>query len=292
MILQRLIVCGLVLVCSTAANAALVHRYSFASDASDSIGGAHGTVVDPGAATAVFGSGVLDVSANTGQGSNGITEDAYVNLPNGIVTAAANGGVAGQLTLEIWAQSAENRNWAALISAGTSNGGEDQSPAGNMADYIQMIPQNGANGLIRTTTHAANVGAEGFVDFSSAMSTTQKTHLVSVYDQSGGLPGTVTLYVDGALVGSAAIATGLNIGTMTDNNNWLGRSQWNDPVFDGSYDEFRIYNTALDATAVATSFQRGPDFIPEPASLFAMALAGCVLAAAWRHRRAASGLVR
>jgi hypothetical protein len=285
MILQRMIVCGLAFACCAAADATLVHRYSFTSDVSDSVGGANGTVVDPGTPTAVFGGGVLDVSANTGQGSNGITEDAYVNLPNGIVTAAANGGVPGQLTIETWARSATNRNWAALFSSGTSNGGEDQSPAGNAADYIQIIPQNGANGRIRTTTHAANVGAEGFVDFSAAMSTTQTTHVVSVYDQSGGLPGTVTLYVDGALVGSAPIATGLNVGAMPDNNNWMGRSQWNDPVFDGSYDELRIYDTALDAAAVATNFQLGPNVIPEPASLVALVVAVSAVTAIGLRRR-------
>src|SRR5262245_32914052 len=122
MILQRVIAGGLILACCTIANGALVHRYSFTSDASDSVGGANGTVVDPGAVTAVFSGGVLDLSANTGQGSNGITEDAYVNLPNGIITVAVNGGVAGQLTIEAWARSATNRNWAALFSAGTSNG--------------------------------------------------------------------------------------------------------------------------------------------------------------------------
>jgi hypothetical protein len=280
-----MIACGLALACCSTGNATLVHRYSFTSDVSDSVGGAHGSVVDPGGPTAVFGGGVLDVSANTGQGSNGITEDAYVNLPNGIVTAAANGGVAGQLTVEIWARSSTNNNWAALFSAGTSNGGEDQSPAGNASDYIQIIPQNGANGRIRTTTHAANVGPEGFVDYTSAMSTTQTTHLVSVYDQSGGLPGTVTLYVDGGLVGSAAIATGLNIGAMPDNNNWLGRSQWNDSVFDGSYDELRIYDAALDAGQVAKHFQFGPNLVPEPASFVAAALAVGMLTAARRRRR-------
>ena len=106
---------GMVVALSSTADAALRHRYSFTSDASDSVGGANGTVVDPGAATAVFAGGKLDLSANVGNGSNNIVEDAFVDLPNGIVTAATNGGTAGQLTVEIWAQSAENRNWAASV---------------------------------------------------------------------------------------------------------------------------------------------------------------------------------
>src|SRR5262245_44735321 len=78
---------------ATPAHAVLKHRYTFNGNANDSIGTAHGTVVDAGAPTAVFTlSGQLDLSGNTGQGSNGITNDAYVDLPNGIINAAANSG--------------------------------------------------------------------------------------------------------------------------------------------------------------------------------------------------------
>jgi hypothetical protein len=276
---------GLVVALSSTADAALRHRYSFTNDASDSVGGAHGTVVDPGAATAVFAGGKLDLSANVGNGSNNIVEDAFVDLPNGIVTAATSGGTAGQLTVEIWAQSAENRNWAALFSAGTSNDGEGVSPGGNNADYIQVIPQNGQNGRIRTTTHRMGVGAEGLVDFGTAMSTTQTTHVVSIYDQSGGLPGTISMYVDGSFIGSNPIAAGLDIAAMADNNNWLGRSQWPDSLFDGWYDEVRIYDHALSANEVTANFRGGADaLVPEPASL-GLAAGGLAVVAASRRRK-------
>jgi hypothetical protein len=273
MIWQRRAVFCLAIGCCSIANAAVVHRYSFSGNANDSIGGAHGTVVDALAPTAVFAGGVLDLSANTGQSSNDPAanlEDAYVNLPNGIVSAAASGGA---LTTEIWARSAENRNWAALFSSGTSNGGEDAASGGNAADYIQLIPRSGAAGnRLRQTTHRANVSAEGFVDNMAELSTTREQHIVSVFDQTGGLPGTVFMYVDSQLIGSAPIAGNaapngfLSLATMIDNNNWLGRSQWPDPIFDGVINEFRIHNSALDSVQVTESFLRGPDAIPEPAS--------------------------
>ncbi|BBO34655.1 hypothetical protein PLANPX_4267 [Lacipirellula parvula] len=244
------------------AGAAITNRYSFTTDANDSIGGANGTVIDAGVPTGVFAGGQFDMSANTGQGSNsGISEDAYVDFPNGIISAAANGGTPGQLTIETWATSSTNRGWAALFSAGTSNGGEGVSDGGNAADYIQIIPQNGATNVIRTTTHTKNVGTEGFVDFNVPMSTTDQTHLVTVYDQSGGLPGTITLYVNGKLAGTNPMAAGFNLSTLVDNNIWLGRSQWPDSIFDGKINELRVYNTAMTATDALSHAVFGPDVL-------------------------------
>ena len=62
-----------------------VHRWSFTGDAGDSIGGAHGVVVDGGPATANFTDGQLDLSANRGQRSDANLDDAYVDLPNGLL---------------------------------------------------------------------------------------------------------------------------------------------------------------------------------------------------------------
>jgi hypothetical protein len=181
----------------------------------------------------------------------------------------------GRLTLEFWAQSATNRNWAALFSAGNSNAGENRSNGGSTRDYLQFIPRAGAAGNdIRMTTHRANVGAEGFVDneenvggFGGDLSLTRDQHLVAVLDQSGALPGTVTLYVDGVNVGTSPIAGGagnaLNLKTFTNINNWIGRSQWPDPVFDGFVNEFRVYDNVLTAAEVNNHWAFGPD-VPNP----------------------------
>src|SRR5688572_9959079 len=59
------------------ADAALAHRYSFSGNVNDSVGTAHGTLVDAGAPTATFTGGQLDLSGNVGNGSNAIVEDAY-----------------------------------------------------------------------------------------------------------------------------------------------------------------------------------------------------------------------
>ena len=244
-----------------------VHRYSFTSDASDSIGGAHGTVVDAGAITnAVFSGGQLDLSANTGQGSNGITEDAYVDLPNGIVSGAASAGTNGAISFEFWATVAQTRTWQRFGDFGTSDGGEDSSSGGGASSYVLITPNSGrfADGL-EITNHPSSNAAEPNVGTAGAFPTGVESHVVAVFDHtdpSAGANGTMTLYLDGGLVGTNEIHADIDITTLNDNNNWLGRSQWNDPVFDGSYNEFRIYDHALDATEAAASFAAGPDQLP------------------------------
>jgi hypothetical protein len=278
---------GLTLLASGSADAALKNRYSFTSNANDSVGGAHGTVVDAGTTpNHTFALGQLDLSANTGQGSNSITEDAYVDLPNGVFSSAVNSGTNGAITLEFWATVATQRTWQRFGDFGTSNGGENTSPSGTTSQYVLITPNSGRlmDGLEITNHPASNV-AEPSVGLAGPFPVGTEQHVVAVYDHtntSGGTNpnGTMSLYLQGALIGTGAIHPDTNLRTPSDNNNWLGRSQWPDPVFDGSYNEFRIYDTALSAAAVADHFRIGPNTIPEPASLvlFMAAIAGGALA--------------
>jgi hypothetical protein len=264
-----------------AAPAALVNLYTFNGNANDSVGGQNGTVVDPGAATASYGvsggQGYLDLSANSGQGSNGITEDAYVNLPNGIISAASNSGTSGAFSVSVWVTVSTNRNWAEIYSFGTSNGGEDTSGGGSASPYVTLIPQNGATGTLRASTHAAG-GDEPTVTAGAVLSAGVQHNLVTTYDQTAG----ISLYLDNTLVGTAAVASGLTLNSLPDVNNWLGRSPWPDSVFDGLYNQVAIYNTALTAGEVNTQFLAGPTPVPET-STGVLAILG--LAGLGRRRR-------
>ncbi len=250
------------------ADAALKHRYSFTSNANDSVGTAHGNVVDAGTMpNFAFTAGMLDLSANAGQGSNAITEDAYVDLPNGIMSGAVSSGTAGAVTFEFWATVATQRTWQRFGDFGTSNTGENMSPSGSTAQYVLITPNSGrfGNGLEITNHPASNV-AEPNVGQQGPFPIGSSQHVVAVYDHtntSGGANpnGTMTLYRNGALIGSNAIHPDVNLATPSDNNNWLGRSQWPDPVFDGSFDEFRIYDHPASADEVGKSFFFGPNSV-------------------------------
>lgn len=255
------------------AAADLVHKYTFnANNANDSVGGANGTVVD-NTGISTYTGGAVNLTANNGAGSNQdftnpATVGAFVDLPNDIFTNAVQSDVGsgeyGQVTLETWFTIQENRTWSEMFVFGTSDGGEGSSSGGGGQSYVALIPQSGP-GDFRATTKSPAV--ESSIIGGAPLATNQRHHVVLVLDQldsDGGvnLNGTATLYLNNGSPVKAPIEPFID--TMVNNNNWLGRSQWPDPLFDGLIDEFRIYNHALTAGQVATNFTTGPEPAPLP----------------------------
>jgi hypothetical protein len=117
-----------------------------------------------------------------------------------------------------------------------------------------------------TTRDGAGTGTEiPLIGSTTPLPTGVKHHVVYTLnhtDTAAGPNGTGRLYHNGTEVGNAQIATFLD--TISDVNNWLGRSQWPDPLYDGTIDEFRVYSHALDQTEVTASFNTGPDFVATP----------------------------
>lgn len=272
------------------AQGALVHRYSFDGDVNDSIGGAHGTIVDAGESNVSYVDGKLDLSSNVGYNYPFNQSDAYAQLPGSLIANAFNGGAPGELTIEIWAQAAENRRWAALFSAGK----EEWSGAGMPKNYIQFIPLAGDfNDPMRITSSERATMGEKWVNRFPAMSTTEPTHLVIAYHLTRIWPfptpryqGGFSVYANGSFVGSIEYPLGLELNLLTDARVWLGRSQYDsDPIFDGAYDELRIYNSRLTAADVARNYQLGPNAVPEPHAFCLAAIAGAAMASFRKTKR-------
>jgi hypothetical protein len=279
------------------------HRYSFDGDASDSVGGAHGNVVNPSGNFASFTNvpGQLDLRAHNGENSNQavFTNGAYVDLPNGIISALGAGGPA-QATFEAWVTVETNRPWARVFDFGRSDGPEDTAGGAPNSNYLFMAPQSGSGNA--RFAHRANPGAgftESLLDDGRAFTTGVEHHLAVVWDE---VAHTQTFYVDGQrlfaydganptndllLANSNAILNGISLGTLQDMNNWLGRAQWGDPLFDGLFNEFRIYNSALTAGQVYGNYLAGPNVvnaIPEPSSFALASLAALTMFGAGRRR--------
>ena len=213
--------------------ASLLHRYSFTSDANDSIGVAHGTL--QGGASLSGGAVVLD-------GSSG-----YVDLPNGIVAALTN------ITIETWLTDNSSGTWARIFDFGNSNAGEDASGGGTQ--YLFLTPQSGSGTLRAAITSGTG---EQQVEWSGTrLPAGTLKHVVWTSDAT---TQTARLYVDGVLVGenTAVTLTPADLGETL--NNWIGRSQFGgDAYLNASLTEFRIYDGALTAAEVADNFTYGPD---------------------------------
>jgi hypothetical protein len=274
---NRAVVCrlacaiGVLVACVPAARAALVNKYTFNDNtANDSVGGQNGVVVD-NTGIARYTGGAIDLSGNNGAGSNQdfslpTTVGAFVDLPNGIFTGAVNGGTAGTVSLEMWLTVQQHRDWAEAFVFGTSNGGEGISDSGSATAYVALIPQSGPDDFRATTKAATGNPAEiPLIATPTPLPPSQRQHVVLVLDQNNiaaGPNGTASLYLNNGAPATAQISGFLDL--VVDNNNWLGRSQWPDPLFDGTIDEFRIYDHALTATEVAQSFNTGPEPAPLP----------------------------
>ena len=99
-------------------------------------------------------------------------------------------------------------------------------------------------------------------------------------DKSAGPNGSMHLHLNGQEIIASSpgeIDINMDLGLINDNNNWLGRSQWADLLFDGSYDEFRIYDIPLNSADVAANFAAGPDALPEPSVALQLLFASATL---------------
>ncbi|MAT68920.1 MAG: hypothetical protein CMJ58_05295 [Planctomycetaceae bacterium] len=230
----------------------LVHRWSFNGNLIDSISGADGVLVDPGG-IAVQTSTELDLTGNnssTNSNQSPFTAGAYVDLPNGIISALAD-----DATFEWWGTVDRNRTWAEIFSFGNSNGGEDSAVGATFQDYLTLIPQSGS-GTLRFTHRDGDTTFESVTDWVTAAPTDVELHIAVSWDS---VADQQRMYVNGQLVGTGSLV--IDLADLNDVNNWLGRSQWPDPLFDGYYNEFRIYDRALTDGDIADSYAAGPDAV-------------------------------
>ena len=247
------------------AHAVLKHRYTFNGNANDTVGTAHGVVVDGSVQTHQFFNNMLVLTGNAGEGSNAIFDDAYVNLPNGTISAAAASGTSGAVSFEFWLTVATQRTWQRVGDFGTSQDGEDTSNSGDPTSYLMVTVNSGGfnNGLAMVSKATGVNNEESVAGLQGPFPIGSQQHIVAVYDEnntSGGANpgGTMNLYLGGVPVATGAIPPLVDINTLPDVNNWLGRSQWGDPIFDGVYNEFSIYDHAVTAAEVSTNFAAGP----------------------------------
>jgi Concanavalin A-like lectin/glucanases superfamily/Bacterial Ig-like domain (group 2) len=223
--------------------ASLTHRYSFAADVSDSVGGPtwDGTLF--GNANIVNGQLVLD-----GAGS-------YAQLPSGII----NGYYA--MTVEAWVSFGANNGWVRLFDFGDQTAGGD----GNTSAFFS--PHDG-NNAVRASL--GNGGQNQIATRAGNIDNQANVHVVMVVDPTLGKE---LVYLNGQLAASLNSLT-IPLSAVNDVNSWIGRSMYNaDPFLVASIDEFRIYSGSLGQTQIAINTAAGPtNLVSNPGALQAVHL--------------------
>ena len=198
----------------------LAFNESGGTSAADSSGlGYNGTLVNG----PVFATGTVGNAVNL-DGTND-----HVTLPSGVVSGVT------AFTASVWVKPDTVTNWARVFDFGTG-----------INVYMFLAPQNAVTGKVRFAITTTGWPGEQKIDGQSALAAGIWSHVVVTWSGNTGI-----LYVNGVEVGrnSAMTLNPSSLGTTT--LNYLGRSQFADPYFDGLIDDFRIYTRALSATEIA-----------------------------------------
>ncbi len=227
----------------------LIHRYGFGESTQstvvlDSVGTAHGKVVNS-KGNNFNGSGQFVMAG----GQAGDATATYIDLPDGLVSSLPSVTIEGWVT---W-NGPTDSVWQRVFDFG-------RSTAGAGVGYMFLTPSSGAAGNPARFAFRPGTGAESPVLVNgTAFPSGVPTHFAVVYCPPKGF---ARFYLNGQRVASGTAPSSLSL--VEDVNVWLGRSQWGDPFFNGSYDEFRIYDGPLSDAEVAASFAAGPNPVPDP----------------------------
>ncbi|MGW0519284.1 beta-L-arabinofuranosidase domain-containing protein [Crossiella sp. NPDC003009] len=166
---------------------------------------------------------VLSVPGRFGRAAeNARGSHQYLDLP-----ATVLGGTS-DITLSVWVRLTHQTNWARVFDFGN---GTDR--------YLYLAARN-ADGVPRFAITTTGASGEQTVNGTAPLPLNQWSHLAVTI-----AGGTATLYVNGIAVGRN---TGLTLNPAVLGplrNNWLGRSQYPDPVLAAAFDEVNIYSRAL-----------------------------------------------
>jgi autotransporter-associated beta strand protein len=195
---------------------------SSGTSAADATGhGWTGTLVNSASHVAGYSNNAVNLSGGSSQ---------YVTLPGGVVSDLE------AFSITAWVKLTTISTWSRIFDFGTGQ-----------SVYMFLAPQNGVNNSVRFAITTGGGAGEQVIDGTAPLPAGVWTHVAVTVSGTTGL-----LYVDGVLVGANS-SMAMNpsfLGNTTQN--YIGKSQYNDPYFDGQVDEFRIYNGALSASEVAT----------------------------------------
>jgi fibronectin type 3 domain-containing protein len=168
----------------------------------------------------------------TGRIENALTLDGvddHATLPAGIVNGLTD------VTIATWVNLDVVTSWTRIFDIGSST-----------SSSMFLTPRNGANNFVRFAITTTGGGGEQQINTTRTISPGVWYHVAVTLSGNVGI-----LYVNGVEAGrnSAMTLNPTSLGATTQN--YLGKSQYNDPYLDGRLDDFRIYNRAITAAEVS-----------------------------------------
>jgi hypothetical protein len=155
---------------------------------------------------------------------NGSEPNRQVTMPAGIVSGLTD------FTIATWVNPASALNWSRVFDFGT---GTDV--------YMFLTPRAGVTGTpVRFAITTRGGGGEQQINGPGPLPLNTWTHVAVTKSGTTG-----TLWVNGVPVATIPSMTlgPSSLGNTT--NNWIGRSQFGDPLLEGAIDDFNIFNVAL-----------------------------------------------
>lgn len=169
----------------------------------------------------------------TGKIDNALTltkaSSQYATLPDGVVSTLSD------ITISAWVKPATLDTWARVFDFGSG-----------MATNLFFTTRSGATGKPQFAIRVAN-SAEQIIAAPNALPLNTWTHIAVTLSGSTG-----TLYINGVASGTNTAMTLKPSDMGNTTQNYLGKSQYNDPYLNGAIDDFRIYSCALNADEIAS----------------------------------------
>ena len=216
---------------ASTSSAVLVDRYSFTTDASDSVGTNHGTLV--GGASVSGGQLVLPGAATD-----------WLDLPANTLSTYTSASVETWFTLNV------SSGWLRIFDFGDTSGNDG-------GYYWFYTPSGNGSRLVISTTGFPGYSTGEQRTTAAILPTATKIHIVCVYDASAGQ---MRIYQNGAQVSSSAVT--MLLSDVHRTHAYVGRSTYpGDPHLNGTIDEFRIYDSVLTANQIQQNYEWGPDAV-------------------------------
>jgi len=176
------------------------------------------------ASDAIVGSGCLQLSNPDSDSS----DDQYVQIPAGVVDYR-------DITISVWVRPNIIHGWSRIFDFGTGTN-----------NYLFLTGNVGGGGGLRYAMRIPDVG-EQILD-GAALAVDQWYHVAVTITGNTG-----RLYRNGELVAANPNLT-LNPIDVGATLNYLGKSQWPDPEFDGLIDDLKIWNYARTTEQIAQEY--------------------------------------